>query len=403
MANDPIVALDIGTSHVRAVVGERTEDGGVMVTGMGEEPSCGIRKGEVIDFDNALTSIKAALEKAEESANVTIRNCYLLVAGSHISSTVNRGTIPLLDSGGEVTRADMANVARAAHNIKLQDGREILHTINQYYVIDDQTGIVNPEGMEGRDLALKSLIVHGASNRMRNLAKVVSSVPLDIDDSAFSGLCSGLSVLTPAQKEGGVLLIDLGGGTTDFLLYAPGYLALAQSIGVGGEHVTNDIAIGMKLSHSQAERLKKSRASSLIDHSLRGQSVALPAEGGFDGRSVKLMNLNAIVNARMEETFRMIRRICDGEGLLHQLGAGVVLTGGGSYMRDIEGLAEDVFRMPAAIGRPRNVSGIEIATENPEYAGVTGLLRYAFMAESQQGKPGLGGIIKNLIFGKGRE
>lgn len=403
MANEPIVALDVGTSQIRAVVGERIDDGGVMVTGMGEEPSCGIRKGEVIDFENALTSVKAALQKAEESANVTIRRCYLLVTGSHVSSTVNRGTIPLLDSVGEVTVADMENVAKAAHSIKLEDGREILHTINQYYLIDDQTGIVNPEGMEGRDLALKSLIVHGASNRMRNLAKVVTSVPLDIDDSAFSGLCSALSVLTPSQKESGVLLIDLGGGTTDVVLYAPRYLALAQSIGVGGEHVTNDIAIGMKLSHSQAERLKKSRGSALIDHSVRGQSVALPAEGGFDGRSVRLMDLNTIINARMEETFRMIRHICDSEGLLHQLGAGVVLCGGGSCMRDVSNLAEEVFRMPASIGRPRNVSGIDIATEDPEYAGVTGLLRYSLMSGSQRGKSGLGGMIWELIFGRGRQ
>jgi cell division protein FtsA len=403
MALAPIVALEVGTSRIRVVVGEAIEDGGVMVIGMGEEPSCGIRKGEVIEFYNATVSIRAALQRAEESADVAIRDAYLALGGRHIASTVNRGSIPLLDSSGEVSEGDIENVAKAAHNIKLEEGREIIHTVNQYYSVDDQSGIVDPLGMEGSNLGLRSLIIHGASNRMRNMAKAVASVPLEIVDSVFSGLCAGLAVLTPTQKESGVLLIDLGGGSTDILLYAPRYLALAQSIGVGGEHVTNDIAIGMKLPHSQAMRLKITRGSAIVDHSLRGKTVSLPAEGGFDGRTIKLMTLNTIINARMEETFRMIRSICEREGLLHQIGAGVVLTGGGAQMKDVERLAESVFNMPACIGRPRNVSGIEIASDNPEYAAVTGLLRYGMRNEQFSRRTNIGGVLKNLIFRRGRE
>lgn len=398
MAVAPIVALDVGTSNIRVLVGEAVDELGVMVIGMGEEPSCGIRKGEVIDFENALTSVKVALQKAEESADVAIRDVYLLVTGRHIESAVNRGTVPLLDTSGEVTAADIDKVADASHNLKLKEGREIIHTVNQYYSVDDQSGIVNPEGMEGSNLGLKSLIIHASSGRIRNMAKIVKSVPLEIVDSVFSGLCSGLSVLTPAQKESGVLLIDLGAGSTDILLYAPRYLALAHSLGVGGEHVTNDIAIGLKLSHSQASRLKRGRGSAVIDHSLRGKSVTLAAEGGFAGRTVKLLTLNTIINARMEETFGMIRQLCDREGLLPRIGGGVVLTGGGAMMDGVDRLAEKIFSMPVSIGRPKNVSGIEIATENPEYAAVTGLLRYAVMSEQRSRKQNLAGVLKNIIF-----
>lgn len=397
MSAPPIVALDIGTSTIRVAVGESLQDGSVRVTGYREEPSCGIRKGEVIDIDNAVKSVKAALQGAEESADVSIRSVYMLITGGHIASMVNRGIITIMGPSGEVGESDIEEVGRAARKIKLDEGRAAIHTVNQHFNIDDQGGIMNPLEMEGRQLGLKVLIVHGAANRMRNMAKVAESVPVSIEDSAYSALCSGLSVLSPEQKESGVLLIDLGGGTTDILLYAPGYMALAESIGVGGEHVTNDIAIGLKMPHSQAAGLKIARGSALVNHSLRGQSVSLPASVGFSGRTVKLANLNMIINARMEEIFSMVKQICDAEGLLKQIGGGVVLTGGGANMREVAALAEKAFNMPATVGHPRNVSGIDIAAGNPEHAAVTGLLRYAANTERLSQPGGLTTRIINMF------
>lgn len=401
MAVAPIVALDIGTSKIRVLVGEPREDMGMDILGMGEEPSCGVRKSEIVDFDNASISIKSALHQAEENADVSIRSVYLLLTGGHVQSIVNHGTVPIMDQNREISRGNMDDAAKAAHRANLEDDREVVHTINQYYSVDDQEGVVNPEGMEGHHLGLKVIIVHGAANRIRNNIKLVSSVPLDVGDVAFSGLCSGLSVLTPDQKETGVLLIDLGGGSTDILLYAPRYLALAKSLGIGGEHVTNDIAIGLKLPTHQAESLKRSHGSALADHALRGKSISLPPEGGFAGSAVKLLNLQTIINARMEETLNMIKHLCDDTGVLQQIGGGVVLTGGGAKMDGIDKLAEKIFNMPVSIGRPRNVSGLDVAVADPECAAATGMLRYGMMAESRERPSPFSGIFKRILKGKG--
>ncbi len=397
MAAPTLVALDIGSSTIRVAVGEPIEDGTVNVFGYSEEPSCGIRKGDVIDFENALTSVKQALHRAEEMANVSIHSVYMLVTGGHVASTVNRGISSIMGPDGEVTESDIDRVSEAARKVNIEEGRKTIHTVNQYFSIDDQGGIINPLGMEGQSLGLKVLVVHGVTNRIRNMAKIVATIPVEIDDSAYSGLCAGLSVLSPEQKESGVLLIDLGGGTTDVLLYAPRYLALAQSLGVGGEHVTNDIAIGLKIPHSQAANLKITRGSAIADHALRGQSLALPASGVFPGQTIKLSNLNMIINARMEETLTMVKHICDREGLIGQIGGGVVLTGGGAQMKDICNLTEKIFNMPVSIGRPRNVSGLEIAVDNPAHASITGLLRYGAMAELNRSKQSLAGMIKQMV------
>lgn len=397
MALAPIVALDIGTSQIRVLVGEPREDQGIDVLGMGVEPSCGVRKSEIVDFDNALISVKSALQQAEESSDVSIRSIYLLLTGGHIESVVNHGTVPIMDASREIDAHHMNDVARAARRANLGEKREIVHTVNQYYSVDDQEGVVSPEGMEGQYLGLNVIIIHGAANRIRNRVKVASTVPLDVDDVAYSGLCSGLSVLTPDQKESGVLLVDLGGGSTDIILYAPRYLAFAQTLGVGGEHVTNDIAIGLKLPTRQAERLKREHGSAIADHSLRGKSVSLPADGGFAGKTVKLLNLNTIINARMEETFRMIRRICEDEGALQQIGSGVVLTGGGAMLDGAERLAEKVFNMPVTVAQPHNVSGLDTVAMTPEYAAATGMLRYGMMAERQGSPGGISNIFKRLL------
>jgi len=393
----PIVSLEIGTTRVRALVGEACEDGSVLVTGVGEGSSRGVRKGEIIDFDNALACVREALNMAEEQSDVSIRSVYLLVSGDHILSTVNRGTVPVLDSDREITAQHVEAAARAARVANLSEDREVIHTINQQFYVDDQEGVLNPEGMEGSQLALSVLVVHGNANRLRNTIKVVQNVPLNVEDVAFSGLCSALSVLTPEQKESGTLVIDMGGGTTDVFMYAPRYPAFAMGVGVGGDHVTNDIAIGLRLPTRQAEWLKREHGSALIDHSRRAVSVAIPPEGGIPGRTLKLADLHTIVNARAEETFALIYEQLERRSLLHQVGAGVVLTGGGSSLRGVTALAEKVFNMPAVIGMPRGISGLNLACENSAFSAGTGMLRFGLMNERKRQPMGLKSIFKSFL------
>lgn len=376
--------LDIGTTRIRVLVGEAREDQTLSVLGMAEEPSRGVRKGSVVDFDTALACIRAALHRAEEQSDVSIREAYLMLAGSHIMCTPNEGSIPILSPDQEIHEEDVDAVGQAARTVNLGEDRQIMHTLNRYYGVDGQTGIVSPVGMEGSKLTLSVLIVHGIASRIRNAVKLVRSVPLEVRDVAFSGLCAGLSVLTPRQKDSGVLVMDLGGGTTDLVGYADRNFAVAESVGIGGDHLSNDLALGLKLPLYQAERLKMEHGNALHDFSARGQTISIPAEGGFPAQLIKKENVHLILNARAEELFELVRDRMESRGLLSRFGAGVVLTGGGAQLRNIDKVAEKVFNMPCLIGRPVGVAGLGIGSEGPSLAAPTGMLKYAQSVERRR-------------------
>ena len=383
MALPPIVALEIGTTKTVALVGEMRDDGNIMVTGMGEHPTTGVRKGEVTDLENALVCARAALHAAEESGQVTIRQVHLALSGGHIQSLVNRGSAPVLDPNGEITDEDVNQVMNIARAINLPPDREVLHTICQEFYIDDQEKVVRPEGLEGAKLSVDMLALFGVRVRLRNTVKVVRSVPMGVQDVAFSGLCSALAVLTPEQKEAGVLLIDLGGGTTDYVAYATNTLAAAGALGIGGDHVTNDVAMAFSIPVRQAEALKRESGSAVIDLSARSRRISLPSEVGFSAKTISLHALQTVVHARMDEILCMIRTRIEPENLLHHIGAGVVLTGGGARMKEITTLAEKIFGLPCSVGAPRGVSGLAAAIAGPEYATPIGLVRYGFKAAAQ--------------------
>jgi cell division protein FtsA len=376
------------------LVGEAREDGHLMVTGVGESPSRGVRKGEIIDFDNALSCVRSALDTAEEQSQVAIRQSHVVVSGAHIRSTVNRGSVPVLAQGGEITAEAIDNVMAVGRAVSLSEDREIIHTICQHFFVDDQKGVVNPEGMEGSKLSVDMLILHCIRNRVRNTVRVVKSAGVDVQDVAFGGLCSGLAVLTGEQKESGVLVIDLGGGTTDYLAYGGKAIACAGSLAVGGDHVTNDIALGLRIPMSQAERLKIDSGNAVPDPKARGQTIMLPAEGGFPERFVKLEDLQTIVHARMEETLSMVKEEMQQYELVPHLGAGVILTGGGAHMRNVKKLAEKVFDLPCTLGQPKGVSGLAVVTEGPDYAAPIGMVRYGFKTG---GRAPQGGVLGRIV------
>jgi len=373
----PVVALEIGTSKVVALVGELREDGHIVVTGMGQHDSAGVRKGEVTDFDNALVCVRSALGAAEETGQVAIHQVHLALSGGHIQSLVNRGTIPVLTPAEGVTADDVEQVTELARSVNLTAERQVLHSIGQIFYVDDER-VGRPLGFEGATLALDMLILHAKGSHVRNAVKLLRSIPVEVADVAFSGLCSALAVLTPEQKEGGALVIDLGGGTTTFVAYAAGTLAAAGALGLGGDHATNDIAMAFSIPRGQAERLKKVSGCAVTEDTARGARLTLPPEVGYPGRSISLQALHTVVHLRMAEILGVILRNLERLGILHQLGAGVVLTGGGAGMKGLQKLAERTFRAPCAIGKPVGISGLAAATDEPAYASAVGMLRYAF-------------------------
>jgi len=395
----PVVALELGATKIVALVGELRERGQIMITGIGRCPSSGVRKGEIVDIANAMVSTRTALQEAEERSKVAIRRIHLTVSGGHVGSVVNRGTVAVQGRGGEITQDDIDQVREVARAVPLPPDREILHSIDQHFCVDEQERVLKPEGMEGVRLALDTLVLHGVRNRLRNTAKVVSSLRLTVQDAAFSGLCSGLAVLTPEQKKSGTVVIDLGGGTTDYVAYAGNVLAAAGALGVGGDHITNDIALCFSVPQAQAERIKREAGSALVDSANTAKRISLPADVGFQGRSVSSRSLNTVIAARVEEIFEMIRRQLEERDVLGQTAGGIVLTGGGAHLRNICKPAEKVFGLPCAIGKPRNVSGLATATEGPEFATAVGMVHYAFRTQvaRQTGSGGLGRMVKSLF------
>ena len=398
MALAPVVALEIGTAKTVALVGESRDDGTTMITGIGEHPTTGVRKGEITDLESALICVRAALQAAEDNAQVTIREVHLALSGGHIQSVVNRGSAPVIDPAGEITEEDVQHVMNIARAVNLPPDREILHTICQHFHIDDQEKVVRPEGLEGAKLAVDMLALYGVRSRMRNTVKVVRTVPMEVQDVAFSGLCSALAVLTPEHKESGVLLIDLGAGTTDYVAYAADTVAAAGAIGVGGDHVTNDIALAFNIPARQAEALKRESGGAMVDPSARAQRLTLPPDVGFPERTITLHALQTVMNARLDETLTMIRSRIDPEIVSH-IGAGVVLTGGGARCKDARLLAERIFGMPCSLGTARGVSGLATAISGPEYATAIGMVRYGFKTAARAEPNSLIGSWWQKMFG----
>ncbi|HMO52432.1 MAG TPA: cell division protein FtsA [Kiritimatiellia bacterium] len=396
----PIAAVEVGTSRIRVMVGEIQDEDHVQVIGLGECPSRGIRKGEIIDFDAALSCLKIALDQAEKNADAEIKQVFIPVTGGHIQSVINRGSIPIQGADREILPEHVDDVQEIAKAITLPPDREIIHSICQHYFLDDQEGVVNPIGMEASKLTVDMLIVHGSHARMRNLIKLVKSVPLEVQDTPLAGLCAALAVLVPEEKENGALVIDIGGGTIDYLGYADGMIAVAGSLAVGGDHLTNDIARGLGVSFTNAERIKEHSGSAILNLADRSRKLELAGDSVPDGRVVRLGDLHTITSLRAEELLTMVRAFIDQGDLIRRFGAGIVLTGGGARLDRLDELAEKIFGLNCRVGKSRDISGLATVSNQPEYATLTGLLRYAARQTRRSGTSGgFGGLIKRILGG----
>ncbi len=385
MAVPPIAALEIGTTRTVVLIGELDADRRVTVTGRGVYPSTGVRKGQIVDIEQASVGVEMAVRQAAEEADVDVGRLLLAVSGGHIGSLVSRGAAPVRARDRVVTREDVEEVMEVARAVSLPADRDIMHTIGQSFSLDGQCGIVKPEGMRGAQLALDMLIIHVVRNRVENIRKVVQMAHLDVQDVIFGGLCAALAVLTPEQKRNGVAVIDLGGGTTSYLAYAGNVLAAAGSFGVGGDHVTNDLALAFNIPIARAEELKRREGSALVAPDIGLRRLTIPQEAGFPERSISLKSFQVVIHARVEETLRLARGALHDAGVLPRLGAGIVLTGGGAGLPRVTELARRVFGLPCVIGEPRNVLGLHDVRDASAYATAAGLVLYGFRTCGESG------------------
>ncbi len=376
-------ALEIGTTRTVLAIGESEPGGRLKVTCHAEIPSSGIRKSQILDIPQATQSIRSVIREIErkqdaEGAKVTIGNAFLAVTGQHVKADPYFGSAQV--EGARVGDDAMNEVLRAAHSMTLPKDRELLDVIEQDYALDNLAGIPDPKGMAGRVLRLNTLQIHAERNRIQNARTAADAAHLEIREPLFAVTCAADAVLEDYEKKNGVLVIDLGGGSTGHAAYTDGYLVSTGVIGVGGDHVTNDIAHAFQTTNAQAEGIKIREASavlSIADNLQPRIKVELGENTLLDNRTISRRALDTVVNARMMELFTVIRETLEDQDLLHRLHAGIVLTGGGARLRGVEALAEQTLGMPARIGRPIHVDGLEDEEFPAAYATIAGVLLYA--------------------------
>jgi cell division protein FtsA len=371
-----VVGLEIGTSKVCAMVGEVNADGVLTVIGIGQCPSRGVRKGEIVEAQLVEEDVRQALAEAEHSADVEIRSVYLGVSGGHVRGFNNRGVQPIVSRDREITSDDVNDVIRNAKAINIPADHYVVHAIRQHFSVEDQDEIRDPVGMLGNRLEVEMHVVHGRTNRFQNAIRLVKGMHIEVEDVVFNGLASSLAVLTAEQKELGSLVIDLGAGVTEYVLYSRGVVKHTGVIAVGGDHVSQDIALGLKVPQGRAEKLKTDYGDAVFDESMRGVTVPPQNELGLPERQIHVENLRCVMSLRLQETFEIIREELEEAGWLNHLRAGVFVCGGGARIPRILELAERVFELPAFPGNARGISGLASALDQPEFATAIGLVKF---------------------------
>jgi cell division protein FtsA len=372
-SSEIVVGLDIGTTKVSAVVGEVDADG-ITVLGVGNVPCRGLRKGVVSNIDWTVRSIRDAVDAAQTMAGVEIRTVYAGVAGSHIRSASSDGVAAI--GGGEVTNVDVGRVLEGARAIPVDADRQILHVLPREYIVDNQDGIRDPIGMSGVRLQVRVNLITAATSCVQNVVRCVERCGLTVADVVLEPLASAEAVLSEDEKEIGVAVIDIGGGTTDLLLYIDGGIAHTSVIPVGGNNVTNDVAAGLRTPMGEAERLKRNFGCALGRMVGDDEEVEVPGVGGHAPRKAARRVLSDIIEPRVEEIFALVRKRIEDTGMLEQLSAGAVLTGGAVLLEGMSEFAEEILGMPVRIGYPVGIKGITQLVQGPQFATGVGLVKF---------------------------
>lgn len=396
-----LVGLDIGSSAVRVVVGKIEEESTQpSIIGVSETPSAGIRKGVIVDIDEAVSTISSALEKVERMTGIQVSHAVVAIGGSHISSIESHGVIAVSRADGEITENDIIRVIDASQAISIPQNREIIHVIPKNFTVDGQAGIKDPLGMTGIRLEVDTVIVQAAAPFIKNLQKAIAQAGLEIDDTVLAPLAAAQASLSKRQKELGVALIDMGGGTTGLVVFEEGELLHTAIVPVGSAHITNDIAIGLRTSIETAERVKTEFGHALPREIGRNEEIDLSKIDPAEEEKASRHHLAEIAEARLEEIFDLINAELKKIGRDAKLPAGVVLTGAGAKMPGVLELAKKRLKLPVQISMPANVKTVIDRVEDPGFATAVGLVLWA----NEYGRGGRGGemfdgkVFKN--FGK---
>ncbi len=390
-----IVGLDIGTTKIVTLVGEVKKDGEIEVIGVGTHPSQGLKRGVVANIETTVQSIQKAVEEAELMVGCQINSVYAGIAGSHVRSFNTQGVVAVRDN--EVTRQDVNRVIDASKTMAIPPEQRILHVLPQEYIIDNQEEIREPVGMSGMHLKVKAHIVTGAVSAVQNIIKCVQRCNLGVESIVLEPIASGHSVLTEDEKELGVCLIDIGGGTTDVAIFAGGSIRHTSVIAIGGNQVTNDIALTLRTPTKDAERIKieyGSASNRMIDAT---ETIKIPNISSSETRTLSKQVLTEVIAARYEELFSLVSAEIQRYHFKDLISSGIVLTGGASMIKGIQEVAESIFQVPVRVGKPQHISGLTDTLKTPVYSTATGLLLYAQkMMEEGQSSPISAGNLKGI-------
>ena len=376
-----IVGLDVGTTKICAVVGE-VSNHDINIIGIGTHPSIGLRKGVVVNIESTVESIKKAVEEAELMAGCEISQVYVGIAGGHITGFNSRGIVAI--KGPEVSRNDVERVIDAARAVAIPMDREVIHVLPQEYIVDEQDGIRNPVGMAGVRLEAKIHIVTGAVTSAHNIVKCANRSGLDVCDIVLESLASGEAVLTSEERELGTALLDLGGGTTDLAIFSGNNIKHTFVLALGGNNLTNDIAIGLRAPLAEAEKIKVKFGSCLSKKISSNEMIDVPGMGGRESKKLSRQILGEILEPRMEEIFTLIQREIYRAGMEKSISSGVVVTGGSALLDGITELGESIFKLPTRMGKPLGIGGLTDVVNNPMYATGVGLVLYGARHQTEK-------------------
>ena len=394
-----LVGLDVGTSKVVAIVAEVSPEGVIEVIGLGSSASRGLKRGVVVNIESTVQSIQRAVEEAELMAGCEINSVYTGIAGSHVKSINSHGIVAIRDK--EVSAGDIERVIDAAKAVAIPADQRVLHVLPQEFIIDSQEGIPDPIGMSGVRLEAKVHLVTGAVSAAQNIVKCVQRCGLSVEDIVLEQLASSYAVLTDDEKELGICIIDMGGGTTDIAVFCGGAIQHTAVIPIAGSQVTNDIAVSLRTPAQYAEEIKIKYACALSQLANPDETIEVPSVGDRPPRRLARQTLAEVVEPRYEELYHLVRKELRRSGFEELIAAGIVLTGGSAKMEGAIDLAEEVFHMPVRLGVPQYVDGLSDVVRNPIHATGVGLLLYGHealqtRAEAAQSKLGVGNVLRRM-------
>jgi cell division protein FtsA len=382
-----IAGLDIGTTKICCIIGEVRDEKEVDIIGIGTHPSKGLRKGVVVNIESTVESIKGAVEEAELMAGCEIDSVYVGIAGGHIKGFNSHGVIAVKNK--EVSQFDIDRVIEAAQAVAIPPDREVIHIIPQEYILDEQEGIKEPLGMSGVRLEAKVHIVTGAVTSAQNIVRSVNKAGLEVKDIVLEPLASSDAVLDRDEKELGVAMVDIGGGTSDLAIFFEESIKHTSVLAIGGNHITNDIAIGLRTPQAEAEKIKKTFGCAMTALVKKDDTIEVPSTGGRDSRILSRQILSEIIEPRVEEMFNLIKREIDISGFSELIASGVVLTGGAASMEGMTDLAEKIFKLPVRRGAPKGIGGLVDVVSSPMYATSVGLILFGLKNHHHEKRPRL--------------